>query len=59
MDAEVGDESDSASLEVSHRERCSPNFTSEQQERVMRESLRFLGDTILLPLEGKVNLCVE
>jgi dTDP-4-amino-4,6-dideoxygalactose transaminase len=36
-----------------------PNVTSEQQERVIQESLRFLGDPILLSPEGKVNSCVE
>jgi dTDP-4-amino-4,6-dideoxygalactose transaminase len=36
-----------------------PNVTSEQQERVIQESLRFLGDPILLAPEGKVNSCVE
>lgn len=36
-----------------------PNVTSEQQERVIQESLRFLGDPILLSPKGKVNSCVE
>jgi dTDP-4-amino-4,6-dideoxygalactose transaminase len=36
-----------------------PNVTSEQQERVIQESLRFLGDPRLLSPEGKVNSCVE
>lgn len=36
-----------------------PNLTSEQQERVIQESLRFLGDPILSPAEGKVNSCAE
>jgi len=36
-----------------------PNMTSEQQERVIQESLRFLGDPILLAPEGKAHSCVE
>ena len=36
-----------------------PNLTSEQQERVIEESLRFLGDPVMLPAEGKVKSCVE
>ena len=36
-----------------------PQLTPRQQNRVVEESLRFLGDPILLQPEGKVNSCVE
>jgi len=36
-----------------------PNLMSEQQERVVQESLRFLGDRIMLAPESKAHSCVE
>jgi dTDP-4-amino-4,6-dideoxygalactose transaminase len=36
-----------------------PQLTAQQQNRVVDESLRFLGDRILLHPEGNVNSCVE
>jgi dTDP-4-amino-4,6-dideoxygalactose transaminase len=36
-----------------------PHLSPQQQNRVIEESLRFLGDPVLLLPEGKVNSCVE